>query len=467
MPSILRIALILMLSWVGLVQAQTMSVTTRTSGVLFDSFMPALFADATLADGAAYTLNVTSTFSVPASLPSGYLDTEIEGAAIDVTFGVGGKSYHFSGTGLLSLFYLPGQNWSPKDFFSGAAVLPMPGLENSTLSFTHGFRLPSIYYPAAGGLDPVTLNNPFTIEREIGIFMRDSDGLLTGRISGVPTSLYYEITAPAPAQVTSPVPEPAAWMLLMLGLAVLAAPAIVRSGRLPLERRPIRRAISGTATVVLSTVCLAAAAAPVTISTTSSGILYNSTMPQVFGDTPFVDGSAYELSFQTTFDAVPFVGEQSEQIDAGSAEIVATFTHAGITHQLSGTGKTSIFFARNTGFDHNRTFISIGAWFNYEPIANTRIIFVHNFELPSAFYPAEHVLDTVDIDTRLTTQHEAVITLLTLDQGRQLGRIYGIPTSLQYTVSPVPEPATWSMLLVGAALTVAAVRRRRGAAVQG
>ena len=465
MPSFLRFIAALLLSWAGLTHAQTMSITTRTAGVLFDSSMPSLFESSTLADGVSYTLDVTSKFDIADIVVDAPRDSEIDGAEIDVVFRIGGQTYHFSGTGWLGLFKMSGPDWSPTSFFSGSVGLPMPEFQNSTLYFAHSFELPNIYYPAEGPLAPVTLNNPWTIAREVSIFMRDGDGNEIGLISGVPTSLYYEITAPA--QVTSPVPEPGGWMLLMAGLAVVAASAMLRGPRVRFAPCLFRRATGYTATLVLSTASLAAAAAPVTVTTSSSGILYSSTMPQVFGDTQFVDGGAYELSLQATFDTVPHVYEQFEQVNAENAEIVAIFTYAGVTHRLVGTGESSIFFSRGAGFDRNRTILSVGASFVYDPIANTRIAFVHNFELSSAFYPAAHVLDAVDIDTQLTTKQEATITLLTLDHGQQLGRIHGIPASLAYTVSPVPEPATPSMLLVGVVCTLAMVRRRRSVAQPG
>lgn len=199
----------------------------------------------------------------------------------------------------------------------------------------------------------------------------------------------------------------------------------------------------------------AAQAKPYAITSTSSGVVYNSAMGSHFGDAKFIDGTPYTLSVTAIVDDARMEQPDWALYKFFDVKMNAVFSYNGTAFRFAGTRSVELLFAP---YRTGPTIVSFAAAASAR--ADT-LWFTHNFSVPPAAYPGETALDPVNLDlTTVAEEPQAVITLL--EDGDRTGRIYGKARTLHYAVTPVPEPGALGMLVGGlAVLGGAAMRRQR------
>jgi len=194
----------------------------------------------------------------------------------------------------------------------------------------------------------------------------------------------------------------------------------------------------------------------VTVSTTLSGIIYDSDLSRVLGNVPFTDGAPYELAVSAVFDTSHIKEPYSGDVNIDLARVKAVLSLNGQTYQTeAANGNAAIFFQSRSGFTNDHTFVSWVIGLDNDSLPGAQIYFVHAFEVPSVFFPSENALDPADVDVIYPTRRDVIISLYDPGSRSVVNRLNAVPTGLHWQVSvasAVPEPAVWMLLLAGLAI---------------
>ncbi|MFK3740037.1 PEP-CTERM sorting domain-containing protein [Massilia sp. TN1-12] len=197
--------------------AQSVTVGTTSSGIVYRSDIDGVFDGTVLDTGTPYVLDVKATFDMRRFNDSGYGSADANLAWIDATFDAGGTVHAFHASGLASFFFSRDASFSDdRVFLSWAASIPYGGSDDRLLGFVHTFEVPFVFFPSEHLLDPADITFTHATQRETTIVLHDTFSSF-GAVYMVPTSLTWQVTS----SPTSPVPEPGAGAMLVAGAGVL------------------------------------------------------------------------------------------------------------------------------------------------------------------------------------------------------------------------------------------------------
>jgi hypothetical protein len=198
-------------------QAQSVTVGTKSSGIVYRSDIEGVFGDTVLDTGTPYVLDVKATFDMRRFSDSGYGSADANLAWIDATFDAGGSVHAFHASGLASFFFSRDASFSnDRVFVSWAASVPYGPSDDRLLGFVHTFEVPFVFFPSEHLLDPADITFTHATQRDASISLYETFASY-GAVRMVPESLTWQVTM----SPTSPVPEPGAAAMLVAGIGVL------------------------------------------------------------------------------------------------------------------------------------------------------------------------------------------------------------------------------------------------------
>ncbi|WEF34169.1 PEP-CTERM sorting domain-containing protein [Pseudoduganella chitinolytica] len=210
----LSLAVLLCVSSAQVAQAKTYAITSKTSGVVYDSAMGSHFGGARFVDGTPYSLEVTAIVDDRRMEQTDWAQFTFSDVRMNAVFSYDGTAFRFDGTRTVELLFAPDRRGPTLVSFAAAATA-----QADTLWFTHNFSVAPEDYPGITALDPVDLDLTALAQDPQAVITLLADGNPTGRIYGQARTLHYAVT---------PVPEPATIALLAGGLAVLGGAAARR-----------------------------------------------------------------------------------------------------------------------------------------------------------------------------------------------------------------------------------------------
>jgi hypothetical protein len=191
------------------------TVVTHSEGTTYINpsvLIPLGMAYASDADSVPYALTLTSTFDWEGPLPPRDVWASRDSTQVTVDFNVGAAHYHYAGNALSSaIVHTPfggGDGYRHEVW-----VDPNPGSYGYSFNFTHSLHAPAGSL-GAGALAPVVASGAMpNVSYGITAYYSNDEYTFSFPMYGDAASLSL--------QVTSPVPEPAPFVLLAAGLLTL------------------------------------------------------------------------------------------------------------------------------------------------------------------------------------------------------------------------------------------------------